>query len=163
WQAALGHRTRGRRGCPYCAGQKVSVTNSLASVYPSIADEWHPTKNGDLTPDKVVAGSNKKFWWRCPKAPDHEWQANLNSRTHRTHPAGCPFCRALKVSKTNSLASCFPKVAVEWNPTKNGDLTPDDVVSGSAVKVWWQCPNARDHEWQASVVKRTTEGQSCPY
>src|SRR5262249_55279086 len=121
WQAALGHRTRGRRGCPYCAGQKVSVTNSLASIYPSIADECHPTKNGDLTPDKVVAGSNKKFWWRCPKAPDHEWQANLNSRTHRTHPAGCPFCRALKVSKTNSLASCFPKVAVEWHPTKNGD------------------------------------------
>jgi hypothetical protein len=34
--------------------------------------EWHPTKNDDLTPADVAAGSNKKFWWKCDVAEDHE-------------------------------------------------------------------------------------------
>ena len=26
--------------------------------------EWHPTKNGNLTPQQVAAGSDKKVWWQ---------------------------------------------------------------------------------------------------
>ena len=32
--------------------------------YPHLVKEWHPTKNGDLTPKDVTYGSNKKVWWR---------------------------------------------------------------------------------------------------
>lgn len=34
---------------------------SLASEYPDIATEWHPTKNGDLLPEDVAPKSGKKF------------------------------------------------------------------------------------------------------
>ena len=33
-------------------GIKVVVTNSLSSLYSETAEEWHPTKNGDLRADE---------------------------------------------------------------------------------------------------------------
>ena len=163
WRAAPGSRTgsenRKGTGCPFCAGQKVSVTNSLASLHPELAAQWHSVKNGEVTPKMVVAGSGKKVWWKCPEGPDHEWQAPL---VKRTSGHGCPFCRSLKVSVTNSLAGLHPELAAQWHPVKNGDLTPKMVVAGSKKKVWWKCPEGPDHEWQASLVKRTS-GRGCPF
>ena len=46
---------------------------------PQLVAEWHPTKNRDLTPKDVTAGSNKKVWWQCEKG--HEWEAVIASRT----------------------------------------------------------------------------------
>ena len=37
------------------------------SLYPDLVKEWHPTKNGDLTPNDFTHGSGKKVWWLCPK------------------------------------------------------------------------------------------------
>lgn len=42
------------------AQEKRFVDNSLAILFPQLAKEWHPTKNGLLTPDDVIAGSSKK-------------------------------------------------------------------------------------------------------
>jgi hypothetical protein len=162
WEASPGDRTKKKpTGCPFCAGKKVSGTNTLASLFPAVAAEWHPTKNGTLAPDKVVAGSHLMVWWQCPDSPDHEWQAVLCSRTNKSNPCGCPYCAGKKVSATNSVALLFPDIAAEWHATKNGDLTSDKVVAGSAKKVWWRCPNGPDHEWQASVVNRTCGYRKC--
>ena len=32
----------------------------LSVTHPDLAKEWHPTKNGELTPNDVTAGSDKK-------------------------------------------------------------------------------------------------------
>ncbi len=45
WEARAQSRTGGK-GCPFCAGKRVSVTNSLAARRPDVAADWHPTKNG---------------------------------------------------------------------------------------------------------------------
>ena len=162
WEQSIGSRTGGDTfACPFCSNRRVSVTNSLASLFPEIAAQWHPTKNGDLTPADVVAGSTSKVWWQCPKEPDHEWEAPVSSRTGR-QKNGCPCCSNRQVSVTNSLASLFPEIAAEWHSTKNGDLTPADVVAGSTSKVWWQCPQGPDHEWEASPVSRTHDEGVCP-
>ena len=42
----------------------------LSVTHPEIANAWHQDKNGDVTPDKVVAGSNKKFWWKYEMGPE---------------------------------------------------------------------------------------------
>ena len=144
--------------CPACANKKVSVTNSLASLYPELAVQWHPTKNGELTPEQYIAGSNVKVWWKCPKGPDHEWQ---NSGNKRIGGRGCPACANQKVSVTNSLASLYLELAVQWHPTKNGELTPEQYIAGSGKKVWWKCPKGPDHEWQASGNNRV-KGRGCP-
>ena len=44
WWATLPQRQRNPY-CPCCADKQISVTNSLATVYPEIAEEFHPTLN----------------------------------------------------------------------------------------------------------------------
>ena len=34
----------------------------LLSSYPHLVKEWHPTKNGELTPNDFTHGSGKKVW-----------------------------------------------------------------------------------------------------
>jgi hypothetical protein len=151
------------RGCPYCAHQRLSNTNSLATLYPQVAALWHPTKNGELSPTQVIAGSNKQYWWLCDKGPDHEWQASANSQIHKQGYTGCPYCMGKRLSVTNSLATRFPNIAAEWHLTKNEPLRPSDVIAGTQQKVWWQCQKVASHEWQASVNNRTGHNSGCPY
>ena len=160
WQTTVASRAAGT-GCPCCRNMKAVLSNCLATTHPDLARQWHPTKNGDLTPNQVVARSEKKVWWKCSKGPDHEWQAALCNRTS-SRPTGCPYCAGRQVSATNSLATCFPALASQWHPTKNGDLTPDQVAAGSHMKVWWQCPKGPDHEWQARPNNRMRSGTGCP-
>jgi len=53
----------------------------LAVTHPEIAPQWHPIKNGSLTPFDVLAGTHRKAWWRCLKGKDHVWEANINNRS----------------------------------------------------------------------------------
>jgi hypothetical protein len=155
WRCAVGDRLR--MGCPFCANMRVTSTNSLAAIAPAVAAEWHQTKNGKLTPRDVIAGSQRRAWWECPKGLEHEWTTSIANRVNGT---GCPFCVNRRLCSTNSLAAVYPRIAGEWHPTKNGKLTPRDIVGGTARLVWWRCAFA--HVWRASVANRTQRGSNCP-
>ncbi|WP_099188370.1 zinc-ribbon domain-containing protein [Tepidibacter mesophilus] len=64
-----------------------------------------------------------------------------------------------KIDINKSLTKVNPRLAKEWHPTKNKELTPSDVSIGSGKKVWWKCDK---HEWQATVLNRSN-GNKCPY
>jgi hypothetical protein len=128
---------------------------------PEVAAQWHPTKNGALTSREVAVHSNRLAWWKCPKGDDHEWQIRIASRTKPNEHTGCPFCSNRRVSKTNVLAGTFPKVARQWHPTKNGELTPRDVTRNTNRYAWWRC--AFGHEWRALISQRTRVGTGCPH
>ena len=88
WEATVDKRNLGRR-CPCCYGTKVCEDNNLLIVNPALAAEWHPTKNGTLTPKDVRPKSNKKVWWLC-KEKGHEWEAWISNRHNRED--SCPYC-----------------------------------------------------------------------
>ena len=157
WQVTVNNRTSSRTDCPYCSGRAAWPGESdLASRFPDLAKEWHPTKNLPLTPEHVLPGSEKKVWWRCSLG--HEWQAEIRSRVDG---CGCPVCANRAVAPgVNDLASRFPKLAQEWHPTKNGTLKPWDVTFGAKRKVWWRCKAG--HEWCVSIQSRTIDGTGCP-
>lgn len=91
WESKVNNRTAGNRGCPLCSGKVVvSGRNDLVTTHPEIAKEWHPTLNGDLTPDKVSRGHGKKVWWKCPLG--HDYEATPNHRTSGKNPTSCPEC-----------------------------------------------------------------------
>lgn len=48
------------QNCPYCSGRLATKENSLAYLKPELASQWHPTLNGDKTPNDVTVRSNKK-------------------------------------------------------------------------------------------------------
>ncbi|MDA9290288.1 zinc-ribbon domain-containing protein [bacterium] len=35
---------------------------SLTETHPEVAKQWHPSLNGDLTPDTLAARNHKKVW-----------------------------------------------------------------------------------------------------
>lgn len=156
WEAVIASRSTGR-GCPYCASQKLLVGfNDLATLNPKLASEWHPIKNGELTPKDVMSGSNRKVWWRCEKG--HEWQ---NTISVRNSGHNCPYCAGqMNITGVNDLATLKPELALEWHPTKNGDTKPSDVMPGCNHKAWWlgKC----GHEWE-SVIASRSKGIGCPY
>ena len=53
--------------------------NELAAKAPDVAAQWHPTLNGNLTPEMVTPGSHRRVWWQCPLG--HTWKAFVYSRT----------------------------------------------------------------------------------
>ncbi|MCR5321694.1 MAG: DUF2726 domain-containing protein [Lachnospiraceae bacterium] len=142
--------------------------NSLSYCYPDIAAEWHPTKNGRLTPDRISKASRRNVWWlgKC----GHEWQAVVSERTapekilkngRTKKPYGCPYCSGKRILVGfNDLQSLFPEIAAEWHPTNNGILRPTEISPGSGKKVWWlgKC----GHEWQSTPNKRCKDNSQCP-
>ena len=121
WEAPLARRTQRNSGCPFCSGRAVLAGyNDLASQNPSLASEWHPTKNEELQVTQITAHSNKKVWWlgKC----NHEWEALINNRAKGI---GCPVCSGKTVlAGFNDLVTTHPSLVTEWHPTKNGNSNP---------------------------------------
>jgi hypothetical protein len=159
WRAKPNNRSRGA-GCPFCANRSVSNTNNLEACFPLVAREWHPEKNGRVTPAEVVAASSRVSWWRCRAQPAHAWRASVRDRTRGQ--TGCPFCAQRRPSVERSLAERHPAVAEEWHPTRNAGLSPYEVTPGSARAVWWQCKANGSHCWRASVANRVRRSSGCP-
>ena len=109
------------RTCPHCENKSnVSLMrkrgihrqhNNLSSqnrnfetLYPELAKEWHPTKNGDLKPSDFKCKSDKKIWWQCKEG--HEWQATIQGRIrHKT----CPYCSPSGTSKKEQIVLFYLK------------------------------------------------------
>ena len=150
--------------CPICSNYIVVESNCLANTHPEIVKEWHPTKNGDLTPYDVVGGSHSKAWWKCNKGDDHEWQSVIGSRAGSDKRSdSCPICSGRKVVESNCLATLRPQLALQWHPTKNSKYTPYNLTISSGRKVWWKCDKGEGHEWKTAVSNRTDRDSGCPF
>jgi len=84
-------------GCPFCVenNPRASVTRNLASEHGTLANSWHPTRNGTLTASDVTPRSRKQAWWICDVC-SHEWRARVDARVEGH---GCPACRSSSVCK----------------------------------------------------------------
>lgn len=103
WQAVVYSRTTGN-GCPYCANIRVLAGyNDLDTQLPDVAKEWHPMRNGELTPCDVVAKANKKVWWKCSIC-GKEWQSVI---AKRAVGQGCPVC-------AKGTQASFPEKAIVY-------------------------------------------------
>ncbi|WP_197223483.1 zinc-ribbon domain-containing protein [Lysinibacillus sphaericus] len=139
--------------CLYCLGRKVNHTNSLASLNPELAKEWHPTMNGDLTPHDVTVGNSRiKVWWQCELG--HDWEMSVNERKY----CGCPYCSGHKIMKG------FNDINTTSIKLKNILLNSEDGYNyskGSKVKLNWKCQCGQViNNKSPFIVYR--EGLGCP-
>ena len=158
WEATPLSRALGN-SCPACSKRTmIRGVNDLATSLPEIAKQWHPTKNGTLTPfDIPKSDRTRKVWWIG--ACGHEWKTTAHSRSFGN---GCPICAGrLIVAGINDLATHNPKLAKEWHPHRNTECTPQSISPSSHRNVWWQCSTCR-FEWIASVTNRNNKGTGCP-
>ena len=101
WTGSLRNRAYNQGGCGYCSSNRLSATSSLATLYPDLAKELHPAKNGDLTADEVMAGSNRLVWWKCGKCR-HVWAARVAARAGGG--SNCQVCRKRDERKRETAA-----------------------------------------------------------
>ena len=107
WRASIYHRTKvDLSTCPNCSGTKNNthgifnkslVTkkgytyNANASIFNFslvLCRQWHPDKNGDLTPYATSCSCEEKVWWLCEKC-NHEWEEKVSIRVNGSV---CPNC-----------------------------------------------------------------------
>jgi hypothetical protein len=129
--------------------------NTLSTGRPDLANQWHPSRNGDLRPSQVAVRSGKKFWWLCDAG--HEWQATPGNRYASP---GCPICSGRRTTRENSLGGTNSFLLAQFHITKNAPLTAFDIAPNSTKRIWWRC--ASGHEWQAKANGRS-RGRGCPY
>lgn len=166
-------------------------SNSFAYQYPELAKEWHPTKNGILTPVMFPKTSTKQIWWlgKC----GHEWLASI---VNRVSGGKCPICRAEEIKNAigtnresldfandindsnnlidetknmssnviagvNDLATINPSLALEWDYENNDGLTPKDVL-GNFGDNTYSWICSKGHKWKAQIKSRM-KGSGCPY
>ena len=139
--------------------------NSLASKFPEIVKEWCYEKNGDLTPDVVLAGSHKEVFWKCAQCGQIYKMRVCNrtapSRAKTTNK--CPICLGrIIIPGFNSLKAKFSEmIENDWDYELN-TIDPDTIPPHSNKKYWWHCKNG--HKYQASANNRTSQtGVNCPY
>jgi len=68
--------------------------DSLLVKFPQVAEEWHPTKNKNLSPSMFKPRSDHKAWWKCPTC-NYDFESTIG---HRTYGTGCPKCAIEKVT-----------------------------------------------------------------
>ena len=131
---------------------KLSDTYNLEILHPDVASQWHPSKNGALTPRGLTPGSGRKIWWKCSQK--HEWEATVSSRTKGS---GCPHCYRESIIEGTTIVDTG--LLVEWHPSLNPGLNPRILTTAYNRKLWWLCRNG--HEWQATLRSRV-QGSCCP-
>lgn len=144
--------------CPYCRRQELLPGfNDLETTNLELAKEWNYVRNKGVTPRDVIAGSPKKFWWKCEKG--HEWYASMASRSGK-NKHGCPYCSHQKVLVgENDLETLYPEIALRFDSKKN-NIIPNNILPGSNKKYWWKCE--KEHSFYASV-SHVVNGRWCPY
>ncbi|MGW6939969.1 zinc-ribbon domain-containing protein [Streptomyces xanthophaeus] len=138
---------------------------SLQEQAPHLSVEWHPTRNGALTPASVSTGSSLHAWWLCNRC-GFEWSARVSSRT-RPLGAGCPPCGSQSAARKKSvplqgisLAAKYPQIADQWDYQRNAPASPHLVGPGSNQRYWWLC--FCGNSWQARPSDRTRDGAKAP-
>ena len=135
--------------CKFCAGKEVGSKNSLAYLEPDIAKEWHPTKNGSLTPDKVTRSVGKKAWWICRNHPELEegysYECLISDKTRKEmidkngktrKRRGCPLCNnpiLLQDKRDNHFVA-------ECNKVHNNKYQYLSEYKGVSEKILIYCP-----------------------
>ena len=156
-----GHRTRMAIVDRVAAGRypdciKLDTRRSrdgLPITHPNVAEQWHPTLNGDNLPGDFTYGSRFSAWWLCPNG--HPYEQRIE---RKVNGYGCSICtRRTFRSGGNDIATLHPTLAPEFHPYLNGVRTAAETKAGTG-RYWWRCGN--NHKTQQSIVHRY-ESKGC--
>ena len=140
------------------------LEDSLLFLYPDLSKEWHPSKNGKLTPDLFIPGSSEIVWWLCPQC-GNEWQASI---VNRAKGHGCDICATerRKTTKKDTILSKRGSLDKEWclldwdyDANEHG---PEYYTNRSGEVVNWRCHKC-GYKWRTPICDRTRDYKNgCP-
>ncbi|WP_142061272.1 zinc-ribbon domain-containing protein [Pseudarthrobacter sp. B4EP4b] len=143
-------------GCPSCRGAETrkAQKNWLADTLPEIASQWHPTKNGKITPADVVWDSKRTVWWLADCC-GYEWPESPLKRD-KYERLRCPQCRTI----LGSLAWQDPGLAAEWSPANPESAWQVRPNASTQYLPEWICSTNPAHVWSSPLSSRSN-GAGC--
>ena len=155
--------------CSYCANQKLCEKKDCQSCHEkSFASheksKYWSHKNGEIKPQQVFNGSNKKYWFDCGDC-GHEFESSLNEITGQ-HNTWCSYCANKKLCEKESCQSCLEKSFASheksqyWSD-KNGEIKPIQVFKSANTKYWFNCDCG--HEFNILLNNLTGHNHWCSY
>jgi len=158
-----GIEIRSRGGCPVCSVNALHSDgiNAMASTHPHLIEEFDFDRNYPLTPDDIVAGTNKKLHWICAKCKFKYIAVGTEKAIQKT--TDCQACRNrhVKPDGSNSMAKTHPRMALEFNLIKNSPDTPETLTAGTGKNLYWKCSQC-EHEWRQKGAVRSHQNVNCP-
>lgn len=95
----------------------VPIENSFEKKYPLLAQDWHPTMNGNLTPSMFAPTSVYKFYWVC-RTCKRTYRATMGNR-RKINPDTCHFCHNKSRYKSQLLCENYPFLKRFWSEKLN--------------------------------------------
>ncbi len=144
--------------CNVCAGtRRVPAITSLEARFPTIAQTWHPSLNGTVTPSDILPGSRRYFWWLCSKG--HSWPATVAARTAKG--SGCPYCAGTAIVQgEQDFATTHPHLVSFWDGTVEQPGPNQVSARNHGRKIHLRCPSG--HTFTRSPL-RFAQTPTCPY
>jgi len=131
---------------------------SLEHLHPEIASTWDYELNEPWSPQMFTPGSEQEVYWHCPVNGHPSFPYQIKQRRKKN---GCQICTGRQVTDDTSVAVMLDQIEVQWHPTKNLPLEPDQVRHREATRqVWWLCPEC-GHEWLAPPHRVIHVGTGC--
>ena len=101
-------------------------TKKTVADYPELVIQWDLIKNGELKPENVSFGSNRRIHWKCYDgkwpdgscANDHEWEATVGNRIGRQSGWSEQETMANVFKETDKLNTKLDKIIKELKEIK---------------------------------------------
>lgn len=152
--------TKHKQGLIYCIDCNSFYKWCVNNNRYDLLNRWDYSLN-KINPEDVLAGSNLKFWFKCPNLLHASEQIMLNNITYKLH-AEC------KCSKCNSFAQLLINIYGNnalldyWDYDKN-TLNPWNISRAENIKVWIKCNEVGYHESYEIKCNDFYTGSRCPY
>jgi hypothetical protein len=141
---------------------------TVADYRPMVAKMWHPTLNGNVTPNRVMIGSEIVVWWSCPRCAA-VWSEAVRRRVTAEGighvgcteplPASVFITRAPNTERTSTngsgrqatfLVDVHPEITQKWIPELNQGIDIGSIKLSERGRFWWTCPTCQV-PWHAAV------------
>lgn len=104
-------------------------------------------KNSNIDFRKLMPGSNKKIWWKCPEC------GYSFPRKIQQFEGACSVCSGKTImTGINDAATKFPELKEQFIPEMNPEIKLEEEPWTSKKEVIWTCENG--HEWPAKICNR---------
>lgn len=137
---------------------KLEITagvNDLFTTNPELERVWHPSKNQELDPRSLHAGSHQHAWWICEYGHETESEIRVRAKGHR-----CAVCsNRVVLEGFNDLLTTNPELAEEFDGNLNAPVKVTQIQVGSKPKFWWRC--SKGHSFSSRVATRI-KSAGCP-
>ena len=156
-------RSGRNQGCRCCDGI-LCEHNNLTVTHPELCKLWDPKNK--LGPENYTYGSNEMISWICFDdcgSGCHNHDTAINSKTNKSRPVGCPYCKHNRPCEHNNLKMLFPSICEDWDPENS--KSPQEYLPYSQIEIFWICKKNSEHKWSCPIDRRTRKkflGDDCP-